>query len=204
MKLKNLNSTAQVFLFLITIYFVNTAHADAVARLRLADRFLVTSILTDIFGPKTPELTREDIFNKPHVFGGACDLYEQIRIEKSDNKAADPETVCPGGRGAFSAKLLGTANLLRPAHVTRVCRKLVDDQETLKFALNKIFESEPISKPDNVKIEKAYNLFNPEQKPATEIINALKEVGKTIRANHTKEWSLIIYTLCVDPAWQLI
>jgi hypothetical protein len=194
----------KLFLFSLILLSFNVANAGSKAQLRLADRFLVISILTEVFGPSVAEITREDIFNKPHVFGGACDLYEQIRIEKSDNKAADPETLCPNGRGAFSAKLLGTANLLRVAHTTRVCRKLVADKKAMAFALDKIFKTESIIKPDDLKIEKAFNLFNPEKIPTSQVLNALKSVGNSVKSSHTTEWSLILYTLCIDPAWQVI
>lgn len=194
----------KLFLFFVILLGFNFANAASNAQLRLADRFLVISILTEVFGPSTADITREDIFNKPHVFGGACDLYEQIRLEKSDVKAADPETVCPNGRGAFSAKPLGTANLLRVAHVTRVCRKLVADKKAMAFALAEIYKTESLAKPDSLKIEKAFNLFNPEKKVSEEVLKALKSVGQSAKGNDLKEWSLILYTLCIDPAWQII
>lgn len=201
MKFKNIK---KLFLFFVVLLGFNFVNAASIAKLRLADRFLVISILTEVFGPSATDITKEDLFNKPHVFGGACDLYEQIRIEKSDVKAADPETVCPNGRGSFSAKHLGTANLLRVAHTTRVCRKLVADKKALAFALSEIYKTESVAKPDNLKIEKAFNLFNPDKKASEVIFKALKSVGKSAKGDDLKEWSLILYTLCIDPAWQII
>lgn len=200
-----MNVFSKRFVFLTILAFSLSLLAETKKNLVLADRYLVVSILTDIFGPVAKELSREDIFKKPHVFGGPCDMYSQIRVEESDVLAADPDTLCPGGRGAFAARYHGTANMLRVAHTGYACHKITNNETAMSYALSNIYKKSAVSEPDLEKIEVAFNLFNPEKKPSNQVLNALKSVGASSKNNDiTKKWSLILYTLCVDPAWQVI
>lgn len=91
-KIKQKNKIFIMLMLFLTLYNL-PATADklpAEKNLRLADRILIHSVLTEIFGKSEQMLLREQVLYQNQAFGGPCDVYEQVRIAGTHKGVADP------------------------------------------------------------------------------------------------------------------
>jgi hypothetical protein len=170
--------------------------------LRLADRILVHSILTEIFGKSEQQLLREQVLYQNQAFGGPCDVYEQVRIANAVKGVADLETICANGRRDFTAQVITKPNMLRYGYTSYVCKQLTLSKVAMKFALDKIFVENKVQAPNKESVKKAYNLFNPEKDIDANALLSRFDFGTEKSA--LEQWSEVFFVLCSDPSWQII
>ncbi|MBK25014.1 MAG: hypothetical protein CME70_13535 [Halobacteriovorax sp.] len=191
-----------IFLFFLT---VNFSHAQSYApeksllpvldfSKRLSDRFYVHSTLQQIFGPSVKPTLYKYIFSKPNAFGGPCDVYEQIR--PNGHSVADQMTSCFERNDTSTLPLIGRRNLLRMGYTLKACTAITNNNKAIDFAL----QAASLKKrdPSKIKIEKLYKLFYPFEKLDHKVETALIKIEK----KHELRW--VLYTLCIDPSWQVL
>ncbi|MGZ3691333.1 MAG: hypothetical protein ACXVAX_07505 [Pseudobdellovibrio sp.] len=201
----------KIFSILLLIFFVvprvdaqtEKAKQTVVARLRLGDRFYIESVLNEIFGPSIEPITNKYIYLPASSFGGPCDPYEQVRIGSTRTELAEPRSLCPEGKGAANLPVIPSSQMMRQGYIAQACREITDNLNAVNFALANAVKSINNNAPVNEKnVTDVFHLFYPTKQPSPEVVEALSKINSG--KNETKTWSKILYTLCIDPAWQII
>ena len=158
-------------------------------------------MLKDVFGVSGNSndpggIIRTQIFENP-AFGGGCDRYSGKII---NNTLEHPRLRCFGGIGVSD---IVTFNPMRAAAVSKACDTLVKNPNTFSHAMSKINNTIiPIITYPGA-LEKAYQLFYPEQPLSSDMENALIAIG-THENNSSEKWQNVILRICVTPEWQTL
>ncbi len=182
--------------FLLIFFFVSSVQARTHV---FADRYYLSSVLEYVFGPQAKKVITQNILMNGNVFGGPCDVYEQIRVGK--NEFANPETTrCFRGKQEFNYPVHAKPSLMREALMIKTCRALVENDHTFQFAKKRAGEFDSINESYVQRIE---SLFDPNFKidevRTNENLKGIKDYYFT-----EKKLKFLFYQSCVYPKWQLI
>lgn len=182
------------FLLLMMLGF--TAFAEN--SLQFADRYYITSTLGELFGPESKTILTENILKNGQLFGGPCDVYEQVRV--GENKYANKEfSRCFSGKHEFDFPMRVQPSLLRESWMIKACTALVQNKKTFGY-----FEKSYMSgfKPTVEKIYELQQAFDPNaklNKPLNEFY-----IHKMDSTKADKKLKMLVLELCTYPSWQLI
>lgn len=175
---------------------LNTKAQDT---LQFADRYYIASTLSELFGPESKSIVTENILKNGNVFGGPCDVYEQIRT--GENKFASDESIrCFNGKQEFDYPMRANASLLRESWMIKACTSLVKNTKTFSYfkkhhlvgfnaRSEQIFEIQRLFDP-NAKLNKPLNEY---------YFNKMKT-----SEDSEKKLRMLILEICTYPTWQLI
>lgn len=164
-----------------------------------ADRYYISSVLIDAFGPEAKPIIISNIMKNGNIFGGPCDIYEQIKMGPK-NYLNDVMTRCYKGKHEFNFPMHAKPSLLREALMNKTCSELVENSETFKFIRNKL--NGMINLDKNLMYQIGL-IFDPNDIPNEKIINYHLEKIKNFYWERTKQ-KYLIYQVCTYPQWQLI
>ncbi|MGZ3691812.1 MAG: hypothetical protein ACXVAX_09925 [Pseudobdellovibrio sp.] len=194
----------RLFLFIISISKFASANPEMVEKpaevsFAYADRYYIASVLEDVFGKAAQPFIRDYVLKNGNIFGGACDIYEQVRVEPEKYLNAE-STRCFNGKHEYAYPVRTKPSLLREAWTLKVCNSVVANKDTFAYAKTKI-------KNPQIETEGYLNevqaLFDPnfENNPA---FNAtiLKKLKK-LKSDDDKI-KYILFQNCIYPAWQII
>lgn len=174
--------------------------ARAFARPRLGDRAFVEAVLTDVFGPSIAPDLHAAIHSNPAIFGGPCNLYEQVYVEDGGARAAlvDEAAECAGGMPALSYPLVGSSSTLRAGWLAKACVRATSNPAAMQYAVAKL---SPAGPPTLASVTAAYRRFFPGRQPPAAVVEAL--LGVTPTATADERWKQIHMALCLTPDWQI-
>lgn len=158
--------------------------------LRMADRYYVSSVLLEIFGPTAKDYIHEIIYKNVQAFAGPCDVYEQVRVNDTD--VVDAHTSCFNRKDNSAVALVGKANIMASGYIQKICTILIQNEKTFGFALKQGSESKQL-----------YALFHPYKKPADSILKALKEIKSKFLAKQDGVKAVLSF-LCTEPSWRIL
>jgi len=164
-----------------------------------ADRYYISSVLEYVFGPDAKKIITQNVLMNGNVFGGPCDIYEQIRVGK--DQYANPEnTRCFKGKQEFNYPVHSKPSLMREALMIKTCRALIENDSTFQFARKKAGDFESIS---SAYIQRIETLFDPNYRIDENRTNEiLKKTNEYFFSG--KKLKFLFYQSCVYPRWQLI
>ena len=173
------------------------------ARLRLGDRLYVEAVLTDVFGPSIASDLKTDIRSNPAVFGGSCNLYEQVFTDDGTPLIGleDEATGCLGGMPALNHPLVGSSSTLRAGWLAKICRSATNRPAAVRFALADAFPDGTLGPPNTRALKVAFQKFFPERELPAAVAKALLAIAPT--AKPEERWKLILNALCLTPDWQI-
>lgn len=174
-----------------------TAYAEDT--LQFADRYYISSTLTELFGPDSKNIVMENILKNGNVFGGPCDVYEQIRT--GEKKFASDETIrCFNGKQEFDYPMRVQASLLRESWMIKACTALAQNNKTFNYFKKNNLSGFAVT---NEKIFEIQQLFDPNAK-LNKSLNEFYIKKANSAANADKKMKLLILEICTYPTWQLI
>ncbi|GEM_PF-748220 len=164
-----------------------------------ADRYYISSVLEYVFGPGAKKVITQNVLMNGNVFGGPCDVYEQIRVGK--NEFANPEnTRCFKGKQEFNYPVHSKPSLMREALMIKTCRALIENEVTFEFAKNR---AGGITSLNSAYVERVESLFDPnyrvDEARAKEILDKANDYFF-----QEKKMKFLLYQSCIYPRWQLI
>jgi len=195
--------TISVFLFLFFSFFVIATESPSNNIVKkhfvLANRYYVSKILQEAFGPNSFKIIEDNILQKGSIFGGPCDIYEQIRIgkKKYENKA---DTLCFQGKQEFNFPIQKEPNTIREALMNKTCTTLTKNSTTLNFFINRLGY---VNKLNEGTFEKIVGNFHWNESRKGQLIKGLKSIGEKYPDQNQKIKLLIFYS-CIDPTWHLL
>jgi hypothetical protein len=158
---------------------------DTVRELRLGDRTFVANFLKSMFGTKSNDLISSEILQNTSAYGGVCNLY-------------DGDTGCD----AFTDQSTQSSwTIVRQASITKTCEQLLDDDENVKFALNRLGLSQA-SKPTVASIKVMYESFFLGDVPTQDQLNQLTLVSNVSKTPF-ESYRLLLLAMCLIPDWQV-
>jgi hypothetical protein len=172
----------------------------------LFDRYMVHSILSDVFGPSLLSVDSARPYYVASEFGAPCSLYVDHNVYNESTKQwvqVDRMESCTRNSSDFlHANLNSKATVTRQALLAKSCSDLTNNTTTMTYALNKIsLGSLPV--PTQQNLIKLYRLFyrsHPE--PSQTLIDTLKVMfpSENVLIDH---WKAALYTVCVSSQWQV-
>ena len=194
------------------------------AQVGIADRFYLTNVLIDIFGPLAEPIAHKNVLSKHEVFGGPCDVYENsmnriggrwiwhsqanrcfgdsysaTTIARSDNNYANTQT-----------STTKPSNTVRSGWKIAACESILNLAESRKFAIEKFYhrigqevDGNNPPHPNTQSIFSAYQLFYPEQplNGATRI--SLQALANGVSEPNDVKWKWILLALCMSNGWEV-
>lgn len=152
---------------------------------RLADREYVFNKLLTVFGPESKTILLENIYNKPNIFGGPCDIYSQVR--PTENTLLDPMSDCFERNDNSQVPMIGKQSLLRSALMVKTCKLLTKNKKSFKHATTNINKTS--------KTESYFRLFHPFSTYSKQLDLKLSKI---------KDKKELLNLLCIDPSWQIL
>ncbi len=174
----------------------------------LADRYVIQSILQNIFGPSALSKDSVQVYYNAQEFGGPCSIYiDHKKYNSSKDKWEQVEKAESCSRSSANlliAQINSTATVTRQGLLNRTCSDLTSDETTFSYALNVISGNGSLPEPTEENIKKLVSSFyqiGPE--PSQEIVDSLKVMFplQDFAASH---WRNAIYTVCVSSHWQVL
>ncbi len=167
----------------------------ALARPKMGDRFYVSSVFLQIFGPEAAPVVIPMIRNNMAAFGAPCD------------QIGRPETNNCAGRLSFSQlSMVPVSMATREGYRIRTCESLIFNDALLKFAVGQLEGASVLDPPSAGATDKVYEQFYPGQQPTTGVHDALMDVVR--KASEGKAsldgWRFLYMTVCSSPDWQLM
>ena len=164
-----------------------------------ADRYYIYSVLKNIFGQSSQAILRDNILKNGNIFGGPCDIYEQIRVEPEQYLNSE-ETRCFNGKHEYAYPMRRSPSLLREAWMLKTCNLLIKNKITWNFARSQV--NTKISNTEKY-LDEVQLLFDPNAEKNKEFNKVLLEKVKLIKSIDKKE-KFIFYQNCLFPSWQVI
>lgn len=173
----------------------------------IGDRWFISNVLLDIFGPSAHQVVRENVIWVPESFGGGCDLYEMSKIDYSNWEFLD--SYCPNLSTGIALKqpAIKASSTVREGWLIRTCELLVKNPSAMTYAVQRVKQvtqdaSANIAINANT-ISAAYHLFNPYRTPASEVVDKVLEFNNSNSSSIEEKMQILILTLCIDPTWQM-
>lgn len=113
------------------------------------NRFQISNILIEKFGPASKEVVNKNIFSRPSIFYGPCDIYGQVYKNKKETPTnIYPSSECFSGLTDSKINLNASLNKIRQALMLNTCISLVQNKKSLNYFIKKhnISNKESISK----------------------------------------------------------
>ena len=192
-------SRLMTFTILFGFLFGETILAQVSRKRRMGDRVYVSNVLENIFGPASKEIIVKNVLNNSSVFGGPCDPYSQYLDPKGSGYEikGDKNRCFQSFYLEYKAPVLVSANPLRSGAINKVCTKLSQCEECLKFALNKsgVTKGQTLSYNEVIGL---YGLFYPFDERAGE---KLKSTLKDLELSR-KSGPYFLDLFCKSEGWQ--
>ncbi|PIK15565.1 hypothetical protein [Halobacteriovorax sp. JY17] len=183
----------------LILLLLNSKGLEAIERKQqLANRFLVENILLEVFGQQVKSYTRKFIIPNISIFGGPCDIYEQVR--KDQTSVSNIDGSCFGNKNNHKVELSANSNSLRAGFMLKTCKSIVNDLELMKH----YYKKHKITTPNDFNLsslETIHQDFFPYSKISKEQIKVLKRL---FYATTSKKWNSIVLTYCISPKWHLL
>lgn len=191
------------FFSLALIIFTQSAHSEDILLrkvIRLKNRFMIHSFISEQFGPAGREISKEIVLKQGTVFSGPCSIYEQSYIKK--NELIDEELKCFSGLHERLLPIYGKTNTLRSALTLKLCAELVKCDECLDYAVNKDSINVPLfsfNQSDKVSVIKLF--MKDRQVPLVTMELIDKHSNSILPRTHFNKY---FYLTCLLPGWQVL
>ncbi len=166
------------------------------SKLRLGTRFFISSKLGNVFGPTASAVTANLIDRDAGNFGGPCDRYmnDFTGVQNSGDctNLADSQ-----------ASVVGNATPARMAISLRSCRRIVQNDQAITFALNAATGNSATNRaPTDADLQSIYEQFYVGRTASANLISSLKNVHSKA-GSPLDGWRFLLATLCSSPDWQI-
>lgn len=184
------------------------AKQDTLFEPLLVDRFYLTSLLQDVFGPSALDASINTAATQLDVqsHGSPCSVYENHEIMVNGTVVeADAMLRCATASQDFlSAQVNPKATVTRQVQLVHSCSDLTTNATSLSFALKKIASGD-LPAPNNDNLLKAYRLFYRDRSDANQsVLEALSQMLPQDGSLTKEDWASVLYTLCISPEWQIL
>ena len=162
---------------------------------RIGNAQYISSVLLDIFGSSISSEIEDSITKRVSAFGSPCGPYnDYLACDDIDSKSYDNP-------------IYRNSTVAREGWRIKACKQSVISDSAVDNALSHIGRS-VASAPNNTDLKSLYGLFNPGMEPSDAVITKLKAVSdkaQTLSASNKnrESWRYVLYTLCLDPIWQM-
>ncbi|WP_372653407.1 hypothetical protein [Halobacteriovorax sp.] len=164
---------------------------------QIANRFLIENILVEVFDPAVKKYTQKYIIPSVSALGGPCDLYEQIREDKTE--VLDLYSSCFGNKSNHKIDISTNSNSMRSGLIYKTCKSIVDDTDIMKSFYKKYKINR--YRFNDRSLQKIHNSFFPNK----EITKAQESIFTKIFYKSSKnKWKNIILSYCISPEWQIL
>ncbi|ATH07768.1 hypothetical protein BIY24_07350 [Halobacteriovorax marinus] len=164
----------------------------------LANRFLIENIFIEIFGKKVRKYTQKYIIPNINVFGGPCDIYEQVR--KKDEGVYKLNSSCFENKSNHKASFNTKPNVLRSGYILKMCKSILSDS----IIMEDYYKKHNIKKWSNYSSKKLFLIhrdFYPLKKVSKEQEEAIRKLF--YQKSHLR-WDSIILSYCLSPQWRIL
>lgn len=177
----------------------------------LADRYLVTSVLTNAFGLTATTVDSSKTSINSADFGSSCSPYEDYNVMVGAViQRADPMSACV--KASFQTLDLGTSypfglvnphgTTTREAQLAHACSDLTTNPTTLAFALAKI-STDAVPAASDANIQTLFQLFYVNHPPpAADLIGSIQQVF--LATPTLDQWRTAVFSVCASSYWQIL
>lgn len=192
---------------------ISTPTSDAVANLeqgglviRMSDRYYVSSLLSDVFGPSSNTEINYLVKIKMDSFGGGCDQYDMNQNVSGACLNDDCNNVVCSGAQVINNQI-GVSSVIRRGWLIRVCESISNDDYAILYAVQNIHSQPTLTKsnvpaPTKNTLEKSYGLFYRSSAPDKAILSALTDISKE-ETNNFEKWRYVLLSICTTAEWQI-
>ncbi len=174
-------------------------------KLMLAHRNYIVTLFKDIFESENytirnsskgslDDILEHWIGHKGTQFGLACDPY-------SSQSTAD----CAGDISNANGAIIKDDGTLRESYRLKACRDILDSENAVEAALEKINRSSQI--PNKSSVIQIYELFYRDTNAGELTVNSLLELDRELsKANESvyERWRALLLVVCESPGWQML
>lgn len=173
---------------------------------RLGDRFYVTNVFNNVFGPHNINFGKDIanyIYKKQSVLGGSCSTYE---VNLSPGKAKEfPDLFCVAGAGQSITPQIVQNTVIRDGYKTYICDRAYGAYNSTAFmnAFAKAGVDRNAATFNTENMQKVYNLFFPDQEIPADTVTSILSTKPSFGGDTKKLWDGILLSFCLDPTWQI-
>lgn len=178
---------------------------DKSINLRTVDRFYVSAVLNDIFGPGAATIINDNISTQMDYFGGGCDQYDKNVSTSNSCLNANCKLITCNGNNVIDNQV-GSSSVIRQGLLIKACEKIADVNANIIFALQPIavFTTTATAPAiNNANLTKAYSFFYRSEEAPASTISALMDIANQETSNNFNKWKFVLLALCTTPQWQI-
>jgi hypothetical protein len=175
---------------------------------RMADRYYVTSLILDVFGPDIKVYVDYFINVNMDHFGGGCDQYDFNVDTNGTCLNANCNLINCYGTNVIHNQI-GASSVIRQGWTTRTCEEITNYDPSILYAIRAIHDQPGMLRdanlpaPTNTTLTTAYGLFFRSTAPNTTVIKSLAAVADAETGDNFEKWRYVLLSLCVIPEWQI-
>ena len=204
---------------------INASNAQAILEqgglsVRMSDRYYVSSVLTNTFGPSVSGTLINYVKSKMDYFGGGCDQYDRNVNSALSCLNDDCDNVSCSGSLVINNQI-GNSSVIRQGWIMRSCEEIAGNDAAILFAVQNIYNQAPlivvvgsarpigsltagtVPAPNNDSLVLAYALFYRSVAPNAAIISSLTDIASKETTNNFEKWRYVLLSLCTTSEWQI-
>ena len=179
---------------------------------RLSDRYYVTSLLSDVFGPTAMSTLNNNVKIRMDSFGGGCDQYDR-NVNSGLTCLNDDCNMINCNGATVLHNQIGVSSVIRQGWVLRACEEITNSNDAITYAAiligavttnnNRKPIKNVLATPTRQTMASAYGLFYRSTSPSDDVLTALNNVAVNETTSNLEKWRYIFLSLCTTPEWQV-
>ncbi|WP_417335013.1 hypothetical protein [Halobacteriovorax marinus] len=164
----------------------------------MANRFLIENIIVEIFGSKAKVYTQKYIIPNISVFGGPCDIYEQVRKDSESVSIANHS--CFENKSNHKVGHTTKSSVLRSGYILKMCNSILSDLSIMD-AYYKKHRLKRWSNYNSKKLHSIHQDFYPHKKMSKD---QERKIRKLFYQSSHSRWDSIVLSYCQSPGWRIL